>query len=361
MTTEQNEPDQPRGCRPLTPEQYRRAEQWLRDRGKLPEQRRPAWWGKKSKRRATKKSEAVPAPTIARPRDAPIEPMTTQQLANTPVWRTLAQRLPVRPYCADDPSHGLLIRGRARALEHAHIQLNDPLGFRWIVGDYDGSDAGTRWEDVDLPAPNGIAINPNNGHGHYLYALQRPVIAERANGRRHPLSFLSAIERGLTRKMGFDPAYRGLIAKNPASKRWRMLWLTPMPYPLSELYDRLTRDEMRPVRDIERSFGVGRNCTLFDEVRAVAYREFANHQKNGGSFDGWLARLVHVAKGFNAAFSVPLSEAEVRGIAKSIARWTWRHFDHRRFSAVQSNRAKRLGVKRAAIIAPTIDDIARFK
>jgi hypothetical protein len=43
----------------------------------------------------------------------------------------------------------------------------------------------------------------------------------------------------------------------------------------------------------------------------------------------------------NGQFANPLSDLEVRGIAKSVARWTWKHFTEDGLSDIQSARAKK--------------------
>ena len=43
----------------------------------------------------------------------------------------------------------------------------------------------------------------------------------------------------------------------------------------------------------------------------------------------------------NGQFATPLGDLEVRGIAKSVAKWTWKHFTEAGFSDVQSARARK--------------------
>lgn len=42
----------------------------------------------------------------------------------------------------------------------------------------------------------------------------------------------------------------------------------------------------------------------------------------------------------NRQFSTPLGESEVRGIAKSVAKWTWKRFTEQGLSNIQSARAR---------------------
>jgi primase-like protein len=104
---------------------------------------------------------------------------------------------------------------------------------------------------------------------------------------------------------------------------------------------------MRPDLTVETTLGVGRNCIVFNELRAIAYREVREF-KRSRSVDMFQARLEHVALGINLQFPQALKLGEVRAIAKSVARWTWRHFDDETFRARQSFLGKRANAKRWA-------------
>ena len=130
------------------------------------------------------------------------------------MWQRFEYWLPDRPYCTDEPSHGLAIRARRLALRCAFVQLNTPHTYRWLAFDVDRPDAAFAAEEANLAAPNVAGINVVNRHAHLLYALADPVHATAA-ARRAPLAYLARIERGMGRRLGADPGYTGLIAKNP--------------------------------------------------------------------------------------------------------------------------------------------------
>ena len=48
--------------------------------------------------------------------------------------------------------------------------------------------------------------------------------------------------------------------------------------------------------------------------------------------------MSDVATGINTQFPNPLRPAEVRSIARSVARWTWRRFSNEKFSELQRHR-----------------------
>ncbi|HGE5059546.1 TPA: replication initiation protein [Klebsiella pneumoniae] len=133
------------------------------------------------------------------------------------------ERLPVRPYCTDDPASGLLIRPQATALAFRHIQHNPPPHVASLVFDVDRVDGYHAWRDRGLPAPHWIAVNPSNGHAHLGYLLATPV-ARTCAAKQKPLRYLAAIEHILGRRLGADMGYVGLITKNPVHRDWWTVW-----------------------------------------------------------------------------------------------------------------------------------------
>ena len=139
---------------------------------------------------------------------------------------------------------------------------------------------------------------------------------------------------------GADRRYSGLICKNPLHADWRVEWRRAGPYTLHELADWLFSKDMRPDAGVETTFGIGRNCAVFDDLRRIAYREVRSF-KSGDNLDSFQARLERAALGMNMQFPQALPLSEVYAIAKSVARWTWRHFSEAQFSQLQSLRGAR--------------------
>ena len=180
--------------------------------------------------------------------------------------------LPQRPYCTDDTSSGLLIRPQATALAYRHIQYNPPPHVASLVFDLDKPDSYHAWQDAGLPAPHWISVNRTNGHAHIGYMLATPV-ARTSAARQKPLRYLAAIEHVLAKRLGADMGYSGLITKNPTHSDWLTVWHQIEPYSLDYLaefcpdadlaaYSRRSRKEVG---------GLGRNVTVFDNVREWAY------------------------------------------------------------------------------------------
>jgi hypothetical protein len=218
-------------------------------------------------------------------------------------------------------SAGLRIRQKNLALERRHIQLNGPASFRWMPHDIDHAGAYFAHRDANLPEPNFIAINPENGRGHSGVLLAMPV-ARHPAARIEPLHFYSAVERGIARRIGADRYSSGLITKNPIHAYWRVEWRRDAPYTLPDLADWLFPEDMQPNFSVETTLGVGRHCTVFDELRLIAYREVRAFKRDG-NLETFQARLERVATGINTQFPNPLRPSEVGSIASSVARWTW--------------------------------------
>jgi len=244
------------------------------------------------------------------------------------------------PYCTNDPRDGLLIRSRKCALSHRHIQFNQPTATRWLIFDIDRSDARFAAEDAYLPPPSVFVGNPTNGHGHLAYLLQTPVLKHSAS-RIAPLRLAAAVERGLRRRLGADRHYAGLIAKNPLHPDWCVEWLVADPYDLQTLESWLFERDMRFEPRTKAEVGLGRNCDLFERLREIAYGE-VRHFKKCSNGAGFARRIEDLAFRLNDEFVAPLGVSEVRSVARSVARWTWKNFSLDAFSRLQAQRGSRM-------------------
>ena len=258
--------------------------------------------------------------------------------------------LPRRPYHTDDLTSGLKINKKEKAKFARLIQPNGPTHRYWMVFDLDRADAGMHWDHVGAPAPNLIARNPANGHAHLLYLLQTPIRTA-MDGKTAPLRYAAAIEAGLRNRLGADRGYSGLICKNPINAHWMVHQWQADPYTLDDLADYidLTPEKARekPVED----YGLGRNCMLFDELRAWAYK--AIRSQDWPDYNQWLNACFDRATGYNVNFTTPLDISEVKHTAKSVAKWTHRNFNRRTFddyvarthtSEIQSIRGRKGGL-----------------
>lgn len=252
-------------------------------------------------------------------------------------------RLPRRPYCSNDKT-ARFVRPAAVALGHSYIQYNQPALAGWLVFDldYDYLTARQRWAWPNLPPPTIAVVNPENHHAHLYYALEAPVCTSEA-GRDGPLRYAAAIEAAYTLALGADPGFAGLLGKNPLHASW-LLETHARLYSLAWLADHVDLPRRPPVRE---AAGLGRNCTLFDELRTWAYQWVRQYKRNGARAEQWRAALEGQAAALNQ-FSSPLPESEVRATARSVAGWTWRKFSDANFATVQAARGRRGGLAKGA-------------
>lgn len=265
-----------------------------------------------------------------------------------------AESLPRRPYCTDDPHLGQTVRGRESAMRCANLQPNTSGKVVWLAFDVDHADGAVSWNRLSAPPPTLAVENRVNGHAHLLYELQAPVPRTDA-AKVRPLLYLAACQEGLRRKLQADPGYSGHLCKNPLHPRWNTRqWAGA--YGLGDLAEWMElpalADMRRRVRDPDYA-GLGRNCELFERLRLDAYRVVRAHWRPGG-YESFSNALRIIADAYNAGFAQPLPETEIRGIAASCARWTWRHFNPTSFRQLQAARGARKGAARRAGLLPEV-------
>ena len=80
-------------------------------------------------------------------------------------------------------------------------------------------------------------------------------------------------------------------------------------------------------RSSKEATGLGRNVTLFDNVREWAYTAIRAHWRPNG-YEAWadaVRAACESANAFGREQGGPLPHSEIKATAKSIARWTWRN------------------------------------
>jgi len=256
-----------------------------------------------------------------------------------------AARVAHRPYCTDDLGHGVRIRDKQTALQKKYVQANPPATIGYLVFDVDRQGAAHAWDDGNLPAPSFVTVNPENGHAHLAYAVQTPVVRTDA-AHLAPLKFLAALQNAMTVQLDADPGYSMFLTKNPLSPSWRVLTHQNAVYDLGELaeYVDLTVAAKKPRVLVT---GLGRNCELFDNLRERAYRKVIEFRE-GGCYQTWFRFILAASRKLND-YTHPLPDSEVRATAKSVAKWTWRHFG--KGAAVERFRDRQKGRQRRSAAA----------
>lgn len=267
--------------------------------------------------------------------------------------------LPFKPYATNDLTRGLSICRKQSAITKRYLQHNPPAKIHWLVFDCDQAGALlTATQLGHCPAPNFEVVNPANGHSHLFYGLAAPVIRTNA-ARAKPLRYLASVEYALREVLGGDYGYAGLISKNPLHPSWTLIEHQQSLWNLAELSEFLSLPVALPKRAL--SVGLGRNCSLFETARRWAYKAVLGYRLTGTQ-ETFSKAVFDACQGLNT-FPEPLPLAEVKATAKSIARWTWKHYTGRltdeQFSQVQATRAKQgkgvaryrhTAVERAAIV-----------
>jgi hypothetical protein len=231
--------------------------------------------------------------------------------------------LPQRPLATDDPTTGLTRTSRTQALDRRLIETNPTALTSLLAVDVDHPDALIRalWDRADW-LPTVVTENPGNGHAHAIWALTAPV-ATTEYAHRRPLALAAAVTEGLRRSVDGDPAFGGLITKNPLNQDWIAHWVTNHTYGLKELAGHLDDADLMPPASWRRArrrnpVGLGRNCCLFETARTWAYREARHHW---GDPDGLHRAITTTVRDLNQNFSDPLPSSETRAIATSIHKW----------------------------------------
>lgn len=263
--------------------------------------------------------------------------------------------LPTRPYCTNDVHLGQTVKGKEAALSYANIQPNTSGKVVWVSFDVDHSDGATAWSRLSAPPPTLSIENPANGHAHLLYALKAPVPRTDA-ARIKPVLYLAACQEGLRRQLGADPGYSGHLCKNPLHSRWNTQSYAGT-YELGDFQEWFDipkpADMKKRVRDPDYA-GLGRNCELYERLRVESYRLVRKFWLPGG-FEHFKEATRIRADDLNAeCFTEPLPLSEVKGLAASVARWVWKHFNPADFRAIQAKRGARKGATVRAALMPVV-------
>ncbi|TGP43044.1 plasmid replicase [bacterium M00.F.Ca.ET.230.01.1.1] len=249
--------------------------------------------------------------------------MKLLQKINPHQWETIPELasfyadLPTNPYCTDEKGT-CYPRHKKSAIQRAYIQPNHPHLVKWLAFDIDSKNALFAYHDNNLPRPQLIGRNRENGHAHYLYKLTVPV-ALYGNSHLKPIEYMRAVYRALATVLGADPSYGGNLIKSPFSPchDWYITGADPS-YSLDDLASYL--DLSTPKATIQHTADnddhFGRNCATFHHTRHIAYKiaDKFNEQQ-------LLKQVLAIAEEFNAKFDNPMLPNETYHIARSITRF----------------------------------------
>jgi len=249
--------------------------------------------------------------------------------------------LPNKPYCSNSKTYAI-IRSKYYAQDKPYIQVNNPNLKRYLIVDIDEQDAYSTLLDSRLPQPTYISINRVNGHLQCAWKL-RDAVSTSYNSRVAPMRFLAAIDAAYNYRLGGDASFGDCLAKNPLHDRWHNEYYDTE-YTLHELADYvdLREKDASNVAANDDVSGLGRNNTVFDVARKQAYK-MVRKAVSKPQFQSWQADILACCESLNKQFSKPMQHNEVKNIARSIARYTfkmWALFVHSmdNFRAIQAVR-----------------------
>jgi len=152
------------------------------------------------------------------------------------------------------------------------------------------------------------------------------------------VNLIQAVDRGYRFRLRADNAYSGTLTKNPVHHGWQTIWMAGT-HRLDELNDSLTPEDRKWRRRESSESPIGRNVSLFDAVRKLAYGDVLNFKKKGKTRDDFCQWVTTASASINQGFTTPLFNSEVRAVAKSVTKFAWREFTAAKFSRLQSLRA----------------------
>jgi len=218
-----------------------------------------------------------------------------------------------KAYATNDFRNGLQLLPSNQALNCSHLSLNQRL-IHYLAFDID-HDNPLIWQDTCLPQPTLNIINTKNTHSHFLYELKTPF-PKTSSSNQKIIKWAAGLERGYQRRLNADRGYAGLIVKNPMHKQWRVI-SSNKTYSFEDLDSNLDFED-KAHYDRREASGLGRNCELFDHLRAWAYRSVPKYS----SYQKWRLEVFTKAHELND-FAFPLPSNEIRSTAQSVMKWTW--------------------------------------
>lgn len=261
--------------------------------------------------------------------------------------------LPNKPYCSHAKDYAC-IRTKYYAVNHKYIQVNNPNLTRYLIVDIDEHDAYSILLDSHLPQPTYISINRANGHLQCAWKL-RDAVSTSYNSRVAPMKYLAAIEVAYNKRLKGDLSFGDCLAKNPLHDHWHNEYYDTE-YSLHELADYvdLSEKDASNIAANDDVAGLGRNSAVFDIARKKAYK-MVRSASSKPQFQSWLSVILEHCESLNKQFSRPMLHNEVTGIARSIARYTfkmWNEFmdsmdNFRSIQAVRGAIGGKLGSNKA--------------
>lgn len=219
----------------------------------------------------------------------------------------------------NDFEEGTKFRKREKVKQFAYCGLN-PMYRHYLSFDLDEQGSAFKFEDVNLPTPTIITINPINKHCHYLYHL-KTAVAYHDKSRSKPQQYFEAVQDAMTNQLGADKAFSHTLTKNPLHTKWQVI-TNDTSYDLGDFLEYI--DLSNPILDkglIEKMGCRGRNDLLFHTLRLWGYRSVHKFITE----ESWRQEARNKAQEININFSDPLPYKEVINTANATSKWIWKN------------------------------------
>lgn len=192
-----------------------------------------------------------------------------------------------------------------------------------------------------FPRPSFICSDMHSGRASMGFWIDHPVDTLRFARTREKTLYVD-VTKGLSWTAGSSLDYDGELVRNPLHPKWDVQWNLNQPYSLAQLSRLITKDVKRLVKEHNDLFFIGRNQTLFDHLRKIAYRVTKKFRASGGLWQ-FTEHLYGIGLQRNSMFATPLPDGEVMAISGSIAHWCLSNFDldgagDKKFSELQRAR-----------------------
>ena len=219
----------------------------------------------------------------------------------------------------NDFEDGTKFRKREKVQQFAYCGLN-PMYRHYLSFDLDEQGSAFKYEDVNLPTPTIITINPTNKHCHYLYHLKTPV-AYHKSSRSKPQQYFEAVQHAMTNRLDADTAYSHTITKNPLHTRWQVI-TNNASYHLGDFLEYIDINKLIADKTLIKEMNCrGRNDLLFHTLRLWGYRSVHSFITE----ESWRQEARNKAQEINSSISDPLPYKEVINTANATAKWIWKN------------------------------------
>lgn len=225
------------------------------------------------------------------------------------------------------------------ALTQRFIQANPTRRQNALVVDIDRASAvmDALEKPHDHPDPSWV-VETNRG-AHVGWWLVDPVCRSDYAHLR-PIRYAARVQEGLVRTLDADPAYTGFITRNPVFPHLRpgeVIWGRDVAYRLVDMTTPATPRQL-PRTTKNARCDLGRNCAVFEQGRHEVYRlnRHMGYPGSDGLYHAALSHLLDLNGSIPPGTGGPLPVAEVRAIARSMAKWTATHHTKESFRSFQS-------------------------